>query len=406
MTKPTLIVGGGLAGLACATTLAGQNQPFEVFEATDRWGGRVGSSRKDGYVLDTGFQVYLDAYPTAASFLDLEALALKPFCSGALVAREGRFMAMADPFRHPRELLNTLKGPLPIMDLMRLGRLNLRLRGWSSERSLLVRDETTLKFLKSFGFSDEAVERFWRPFLGGIFLESELSTSARMFHFVFSLFARGRATLPREGMQAIPDQLVAGLPTDALYMKSRVVEVTSEGIRLESGEWKEGAQVVDARDPWSEGGAEQGVYGTSCFYVVCDDVPWSAPWLVLCPGQSCINTLTDLSLVHPEYAPAGKHLLSVSCLGIDVGEAEVMSELTDLFGERVRSWQLLERVDVPYALPIQPPGHLNAKGRSGKQTNEVYRCSDVCETASIEGALLSGKRVAEEILVLESRRRG
>lgn len=394
MTKSILIVGGGLSGLACAVTLAKAGKPFELFEGANRWGGRAGSDRKDGYILDRGFQVFLDAYPTAADLLDFEALDLKAFASGALVAMGGSLKQMADPFRHPGGLLRTLAGPLPPADLLRLGRLTLNLKFMRPEQALSVRDVSTLTFLQNFGFSEKAMERFWRPFLGGIFLEADLATSSRMFHFVFSFFARGRATLPREGMQAIPDQLVAKLPKQSLHLNTRVTELTPEGIRLADGSWVDGRAVVDARDPWADPEAP-GACGTVCFYFACDAVPWSGPWLVLCPEAKHINTLTDLTQLHACVAPAGKHLVSVSSLNPTVVEEDVRTDLTALPGVKVEDWVLIERVAVPHALPAQPPGHLSPPSRTGGVSTGLLRCGDFLETASIEGALASGKRVGE-----------
>ena len=57
---------------------------------------------------------------------------------------------------------------------------------------------------------------FFRPFLGGIFLDPSLETSSRLFAFVFKLFAEGEAALPAAGMQAIPRQLAEGLPEAAV----------------------------------------------------------------------------------------------------------------------------------------------------------------------------------------------
>ncbi|MCC5844482.1 MAG: FAD-dependent oxidoreductase [Verrucomicrobia bacterium] len=398
MNKPVLIVGGGLSGLACAVSLQKAGKPFALFESSNRWGGRAGSDRKDGFILDRGFQVFLDAYPTAAEFLDLDALNLKPFCSGALVARSGRFQTVADPFRHPKHLRDTLKGPLSPADLLRLGRLTFRLKGMTREKALSVQDESALEFLKSRGFSHQAVESFWRPFLGGIFLEPDLATSSRMFHFVFSLFARGRATLPREGMQAIPDQIAGNLPIDALKLNTPVTELQAQGIRLASGPWIEGEHVVDARDPWTSPDEAPDACGTVCFYFACDHVPWTGPWLVLCPEQEHINTLTDLSQLHAQWAPPGKHLLSVSCLNTGVGEQEVLSDLSELFGDQARKWKPIARMEIPNALPAQPPGHLSAVSKTGFQANGIIRCGDFLETASIDGALLSGKRAAEALL--------
>jgi hypothetical protein len=398
MTKPVLIVGGGLSGLACAATLAKAGTPFELFEASERWGGRAGSEQKDGYILDRGFQVFLDAYPVAAELLDFSALALKPFASGARVATPAGMKTLADPFRHPGKLFATLAGPLPPADLLRLGRLTLRLKQMTVEQALSVQDITTLEFLKSCGFSEAALERFWRPFLGGIFLESDLTTSARMFHFVFSLFSRGRATLPCGGMQAIPDQLAAALPADALHLNTKIVEVEADRIRLENGSWIEGAAVVDARDPWQPSGVQTKPCGTACFYFSADELPWEGPWLVLCPKSQHINTLTDLTRVQPGYAPPGKRLVSVSSLNPAACREKIENDLTALFGDAVQNWTYLDCIEVPYALPAQPVGHLTTPSRTVRPLNGIWRCGDFLETASIEGALRSGKQAAERLM--------
>ncbi len=398
MKKPVVIVGGGMAGLACATTLHETAVPFELYEASDRWGGRVGSIRKNGFVLDLGFQVFLDAYPTAAKLLHLEALDLKPYASGALVARPGGMDTLADPLRHPGRLPQTLRGPLPIPDLVRLGRLTLRVKAMETAKALSVPDETTLEFLRARGFSDRALAHFWRPFLGGIFLEPDLATSSRMFHFVFSLFAKGRATLPREGMQAIPDQLVAALPREKLRMNARVAEIQPGGVRLETGEWREAERVVDARDPWAEQSESPEARGTSCFYYACEKRPWTGPWLVLCPGQKHLNTLTAPSELHPNLAPEGKHLVSVSSLNPASAESDVRGELAALFGQDVKSWELLDRMEIPRALPAQGLGWLTPPSRTAPEPRAVIRAGDFLETASIEGALQSGVLAAQSIL--------
>jgi len=400
MKRDVLIVGGGMAGLSCATFLNRCGQSFQLLEASGRFGGRVGSDRVEGYVLDRGFQVFLDAYPTARELLDYKMLHLKAFQSGALIHHKGRFGVFADPLRHPSQLLDTLTGPLPMRDLFRLGLLNPRLKKTNLDQALAVEDQSTLAFLERQGYSERAIEIFWRPFLGGIFLEAELSTSARMFQMVFSLFARGRATLPETGMQAIPDQLASRLPASSLKLDCRVVETGPRHVRLASGEVLEGAHVVDARDPWSVQGVAQAARGTRCFYFAAEPPPWSRPWLVLCPEAKKIQTLSFLNQLHPERSPAGQALLSVSTLSLDATEDEIREDLLRLFGRRVLSWPLLRSYALPHALPGQNAGHLNPASRTGKNEAGVFCCGDHLETASIEGAMRSGKRIAEQISAL------
>ena len=62
--QQAVIIGAGLSGLACATELARSGYTdFLVLEAADAPGGRVRTDVVDGYLLDRGFQVFIDSYP-------------------------------------------------------------------------------------------------------------------------------------------------------------------------------------------------------------------------------------------------------------------------------------------------------------------------------------------------------
>ena len=73
-TDTVVVVGAGLAGLACARRLHEAGIDVVVLEASDDIGGRVRTDVVDGFRLDRGFQVLLTAYPHCRSELDLETL--------------------------------------------------------------------------------------------------------------------------------------------------------------------------------------------------------------------------------------------------------------------------------------------------------------------------------------------
>ncbi|MGW6513352.1 FAD-dependent oxidoreductase, partial [Streptomyces niveus] len=62
-TPDVLVIGAGLAGLACAHDLLASGLTVGVREASDAPGGRMRSDRVDGFVIDRGFQVFNTAYP-------------------------------------------------------------------------------------------------------------------------------------------------------------------------------------------------------------------------------------------------------------------------------------------------------------------------------------------------------
>lgn len=398
MENPVVIVGGGVSGLACALALHRKQIPFLVLEASCRWGGRVGSERVEGFVLDRGFQIYLDSYATGKALLDLDALELKPFQSGALIRADQRFQIFADPSRHPQFLLDTLTGPLPLPDLLRLAKVNRFAQRLNPDAAFETADRSTLEMLKSYKFSEVALKRFWRPFLGGIFLEDALETSARMFWFVFQHFAQGRACLPAAGMQAIPDQMVQQLPAGSLRSGCEVREIQPGEVLLSDGSRIAARAVVNASGPWSPLRPNpQPACGTRCFYFQADTPPWKVPWLVINGEGGMIDTLTFPTLLHPGYAPEGKHLLSVSSLNPAASENGIRRELVRFFGKKAEMWPMLRQFDLPRALPRQSPGHLTQAKRWGKDAQGIYQIGDHLATASIEGALRSGVGVAEEI---------
>lgn len=58
-----IVIGAGISGLAAARRLGEQGLSVRVLEASDGVGGRVRTDFVDGYVLDRGFQVFIEAYP-------------------------------------------------------------------------------------------------------------------------------------------------------------------------------------------------------------------------------------------------------------------------------------------------------------------------------------------------------
>ena len=85
--------------------------PFQLLEADQRIGGRVKTDRRDGFILNHGFQVLQTAYPEARRLLDYDRLALRPFAAGAIIRINGNFHRIADPWRHPQALCHNATSP-------------------------------------------------------------------------------------------------------------------------------------------------------------------------------------------------------------------------------------------------------------------------------------------------------
>lgn len=408
MTNDVLIVGAGLAGLCCARELHRRGVRFKLLEAADGVGGRIRTDVVDGFRLDRGFQVFLTSYPEAQQVLYYPALRLKPFLPGALVRVGGKFHTLADPWRRPVAAIRSLLAPVgSFADKLRVARLRSRaLKGSVADR-FCDPETTTLEALKASGFSDAMIDRFFRPFLGGIFLEPELRTSSRMFQFVFRMFSRGEACLPAEGLEAIPRQLAAGLPPESIRLGVRVDKVRPDSVRLDTGEELGARAVVVATEGASAArllGDEipAAAQGVTCLYFAAPRPPVEQPVLVLNgEGRGPVNNLCVPTAVAPTYGPAGASLVSATVLGTppddDRLRTEVREQLAGWFGPVVNDWRHLRTYRIPYALPRQAPPALAEPERPVRWRPGVYVCGDHRDNASINGAMVSGRRAAEAL---------
>lgn len=400
------IVGAGLAGLCCALRLREIGISFQIFEVADAIGGRVRTDSLDGFRLDRGFQVLLTAYPEAQRMLDYGPLDLRAFQSGALIRFGGRFHRIADPRRHFFAGLRGSFGPIGnITDRFRILSLIHKTKAGTIDDQWTRPEGLTLDLLRWHGFSDAMIDRFFRPFFGGIFLERELVTSSRLFRFLFRMFAQGEAAVPNAGMSAIPEQLAARLLPQTIKLNTGVSRIERNRIVLKNGDAIGASAIVVA----TEGPAASELLarrisptasrGVTCLYFAASKSPIGEPILVLnADEKGPINNLAVMSDVAPGYAVAGAALVSVSVLGVanDL-EAAVREQLTKWFGSTVRGWQHLRTYRVVHALPDQTAPALELPQRPVSLGDGLFVCGDHRETASIDGAMHSGWRAAQAV---------
>ncbi|KAL3929854.1 MAG: hypothetical protein SGPRY_001783 [Prymnesium sp.] len=228
------VIGAGVAGLRCAEQLASAGCDVHVLEASDGVGGRVRSDlHPEGFILDRGFQVFLDFYPEARLALDLASLELDNFIPGALVlGKEQRPLLIADPRRYPQALFATVLSPLAsARDKLALALAIIRLKFLDLEQIMTREEYTTQVYLsENVGLSAGLISSFFQPFLQGVFLSPLTRQSSRMFDFVVRAFVDGSACLPRHGIGAISEQLA----TSAMDAGA-VISLDRRVCRLETG---------------------------------------------------------------------------------------------------------------------------------------------------------------------------
>jgi phytoene dehydrogenase-like protein len=278
---------------------------------------------------------------------------------------------------------------------------------------------STLAFLRGRGFSEAMIDRFFRPFFGGVFLERELATSSRYFQFLFRMFACGPVAVPELGMGAIPAQMASALKPGRLVSSATVTSVERTGdcfrVQIKDGREVTARGVVLAAGIGNEllaRGAEPAVWNrTTTIYFSAERAPVEEPTLVLNGEGSSggpINHLAVMSRVSPSYAPAGAELIAANVVGEASRDPEDIARLEEavraharrFFGAQVDRWKQIGAYAIPAALPLARAAEWES-APVARTAEGMYLCGDGTETPSIQGALVSGRRVAEALLCAE-----
>lgn len=406
-----VVVGAGLAGLACARRLTESGLTVTVLEAGDAVGGRVRTDVVDGFRLDRGFQVLNPSYPALRRAVDLDRLDLHSYLPGAMVAiGEGRHL-VADPRRYPKAVVSTLRAPIGSpAGKVRLASMALQVARRTPQADLSLEETTTAEALQRRGIEQVTIDRLLRPFLSGVFLEDGLATSSRFFDLVLRSFVRGSPGLPAAGMQALAEEVARPLPTGTVRLDTPARSVSAGWVDTDDGPVHPRAVVVavDPRHVSSllPGFAAPRMRSVTTWYHTTPSTPRSSlaggkPVLVV-DGEArgpVVNTSVQ-STVAPTYAPSGSTLVSSSVLGttgVAADEGAVLAHLALLYGRPTADWQLVRRVEVRAALPAMPPP-LNLR-QPVRYVDGVYVCGDHRDTGSIQGALASGGRAAAAVQV-------
>jgi phytoene dehydrogenase-like protein len=400
-----VVVGAGLAGLAAARTLHRVGRDVVVVEASDGVGGRVRTDVVDGFQLDRGFQVLLTAYPEVRRQLDLPALAIQRFDPGALAWIDGHGHVVGDPFRRPGTLLSTLRAPIGTpLDKVRILAARMRVRRGTGADLLRGPDLTTIASLRKHGFSPRIIDRFFRPLFSGIQLDPALITSSRMFDVILRSMSEGDVGVPAAGMGAIPAQLAATLPAGRIVLDAAVAEVRPREVRLVDGRRISADVVIVATDGPQAAGLlglrAVGSKAAGCVWFAADRAPVADKLVVLDSiGTGPVANVAVLSNVAPSYAPAGQALIAAAMPGVSIGDLEAVAraQLRGWWGQQVDAWRHLRTDRIAHGQPDgSPPFHPKKRVSLG---DGLYVCGDHRDTASIQGALFSGRRCGEAVAV-------
>lgn len=422
-----VVVGGGLAGLSAGLRLKRAGHEVALIEAGSDPGGRARTTWHRGRPVDRGFQVTFAGYRETRRFAEAAGVRrrdLRPMVGGAVfVGPDG-----AHPFPYGPAALARFGG-LDRGDRGRLVKLGAEvLRGDPGSRLAAGGDDrTTEEFLRQRGFSEDALDRFFRPFFGNVYLDHSLSADAGYFRFLLAAMTRGPAVIPSDGQGMLADWASAALgqaggevsfgsAVEALDLDDRgeriVAARCADGTRVE-GDW-----FVLAVDPQAARGLLGPLDAASA-----DRVPAEAASVVtasfalsrpLYRGRAVlVNTASrpaegphvdvlcqTTNTVRPG-SPDGTHIVLAGCVTTGGRSAEgLVAEVERQVAEWAPryAWsehaEPIEVVEHPWAQYRPLPGVRSSLPGPRTAVHNLVLAGDITTHPSVEGAVSSGHRAA------------
>lgn len=401
------IIGAGISGLVAAKTLEENGYNPVIIEATDSVGGRVKTDIVKGYQLDHGFQVLLDAYPKAKHHLDFKNLNLQAFLPGATIFSNGKSQTIGDPLRNLSLLGPTLIASVgSLSDKLKIFKLNTELKKKSIASIFNSKSQTTLEYLKAKGFSNKIITQFFKPFFSGIFLEPNLSTSSRMFEFVYKMFGEGQAVLPKSGIVSIPNQLKNQLKHTEFHFNTKVKAVNDDHIVLENGDLVKTHFTIIATpaNDLVPNLKNQMTLWKSCYnlYFEVDKRTLTKPIIGLVADKDAlINNIFFHNSI--DTAAKGAHeLVSVTVVKHhDLSEGDLVKQIQ----EELKTYCDIEVLDflkcyhIKKALPDLEDLQYDISPTETQLKPTIYLAGDYMLNGSLNAAMLSGERAAQGIIM-------
>ncbi|WP_299051497.1 FAD-dependent oxidoreductase [uncultured Polaribacter sp.] len=400
------IIGSGVSGLVAAQVLENFGYHPTIIEASNTVGGRVKSDIVDGYVLDHGFQVLLSEYPAAQKYLDFKALDLQKLVPGALIFKDGKKQKIGDPLRDLSLLFPTIFANIgSIGDKLKILKLNTTLKNKKLQDIFDAQEITTIQYLKNYGFSDNIIANFFKPFFSGIFLEPNLQTSSRMFEFVYKMFGKGYAVIPENGIQAISNQLKNKLNQTTFNFNSPVKRVKNNAIILENEKEIKSHFTIVATEasPLISNLKNQETTWKSCdslYFEISQKTFTSAIIGLIADKSALINNIFYTTSIQ-KSPNQNKNVLSVTVVKehqLTVNELikKVQEELEQYCN--ISKAKFIKRYQIKKALPKLSNLQYEISSTETQLTTSIFLAGDQLLNSSLNAAMISGERAAMGVI--------
>ncbi len=372
-----VVIGAGLAGLSAALTLQEAGKEVRVIEASDRPGGRLTTDYVDGFRLDRGFQLINLNYP------EFKRLG---------ISKEIEFI------QAPR-IIDICLGK----DFASIGDPRESLAGIFDERTGSIQNKASLlKYLLSSPKMGESVETHFircgagsiyrkvlKPFLVGVFLTDPNKVGAIAGKEIIKSFISGKSGVPAAGVARVSEVLANRVKNIEFSSYVESLDEFKEEEIIVATDAMHAAQLLDLP-------ATPEQLGCTTWYHSTSDAPSQTSRLRVDGEQrgAVVNSIV-ISNLAPSYAPEGANLISSTSV-TPISESEVRRHLSIMWGVPTTKWELVAKFDLPAALPLFP---INAPAvQSSRISKGIYVAGDYRTSPSQNGALLSGRLAAEELI--------
>ncbi|MEU3194674.1 NAD(P)/FAD-dependent oxidoreductase [Streptomyces sp. NPDC006992] len=397
-----VVVGAGLAGLAAARRLRAGGVEVVVLEAGGEVGGRIRTDAVDGFLLDRGLQLLNTGYPQLARQVDLERLRLHALPRALRIRTGGRWARLSDPRQQMNAVPGLLRAPIGPLSAKAALAAHAAAAAYLPARVLLRRpDLPSAASWQRRGLGGAVAERVLGPFFEGVTCDPEQETSSRFTDLMLRMFVRGRAAVPRAGMQALPRQLADGLPDGAVHLHTPVRAVHADRVVTEHATVTARAVVLatdaDAAHELLPDLAPVRWRGLTTYYHRVRGLLDADAAFVVDAEPSPVTNTVPISEAAPTYAPPEQTLVATTAVpgeGGPDGERRVRERLARLYGTGFGELEPLATYEVPRALPSMSAPH---PFRRPVEVAGVFVCGDHRATSSIQGALESAQRAAAAV---------
>ena len=383
--KKVVIIGSGLSGLSCAHYLKQSNFDVHIFEKESKPGGRASSEKVDEFICDKGFQVLLNNYSELNRLNIYKKLNLKNFNSGAFIYTNNKILSLYNPIYHPIKFIKSnIFKIFKIKDIYSL--LKLLIKSSNNNNS-------TKKYIDK-NFSTNSLQLFFYPFFRGIFLSPNLENNLIFFKKFIKKFAFGIATLPAKGMSMLSHEIIK-LSNLKISFNYELIDYDDCNVTFSNGE-KVSYDILILAMPlycinkFKDNNFKYSYNSNSTFYFSSSKNLFNKTILLVPQETYEINSIQCISNVSSNYSSNSRSLYSVSTLNADSKLEKIMDEFQQITKIDSKDIKFVKSYKIKNALP-------KVTSRI-KNTNKIFYCGDWSIEPSIDGAIKSGRLIAEDII--------